>query len=190
MQFAIKKNGVIHFLYPAATYLLKGVPFLHFYGSAKLSADDKKDLLNYIDFYSGQPIARNPYYGYHQLTEVAIKALSPGINDPETAVLSLHAITDLFHYRLHNFSQHVLRDENNQLRVVLSEWSFEELFRECYYPIWDYGKNDRYIREALQKMTNQLKASTNDPVIISFLTSFCTDIEDQTQKKKDGKKKE
>ncbi|MBK8748553.1 MAG: hypothetical protein IPM04_12005 [Saprospiraceae bacterium] len=42
-------------------------------------------------------------------------------------------------------------------RVVTIEWTFEELFEECYGPIWDYGKNDLYIQNALTRMLEQLK---------------------------------
>ncbi len=109
-----------------------------------------------IDLYPGQPIDKNAYYGYHQLAEVAIKALSPGINDPETAVLSIHALTDLFRFRLFSYLPLTLADENKVIRVAMKELSFEELFVECFYPIWKYGKEDRYIQEALLQMTKQL----------------------------------
>jgi uncharacterized membrane protein len=35
--------------------------------------------------------------------EIAIKALSPGINDPGTATISLQALGELLAYRLHHF---------------------------------------------------------------------------------------
>ena len=38
----------------------------------------------------------------------------------------------------------------------MKELSFEELFVECFYPIWNYGKEDRYIQDALLQMSQQL----------------------------------
>ena len=40
----------------------------------------------------GQEIDKSYTYSLNQLMEIAIKALSPGINDPGTAVISLQAI--------------------------------------------------------------------------------------------------
>ncbi len=40
--------------------------------------------------------------------------------------------------------------------ITMKELSFEELFVECFYPIWNYGKEDRYIQDALFKMSHQL----------------------------------
>ena len=157
INFAAEKKGIVHFLHPAGEYLLKGSPLLIFYSDQQLTEKDAKLILMPIDFYKGQPLAINPYYGYHQLAEVAIKALSPGINDPETAVLSIHALTDLFLHRLNHYSQTVFKDKNNVTRVVTIEWTFEELFEECYGPIWDYGKKDLYIQNALTRMLEQLK---------------------------------
>ncbi len=42
-------------------------------------------------------------------------------------------------------------------RINTVEHNFEKLFAECYYPIWDYGKKDRYIQDTLQQMLEQLK---------------------------------
>jgi len=156
-QFAYKHDGVIQFLYPPGIYLLKGIPLLNFYSNKKLSDEEISELLVPIDFYTGQPIEENPYYGFHQLAEVAIKALSPGINDPETAVLSINALADLFSYKLHHYVKTCHEDDLGTTRVQSVEWGFEKLFVECYYPVWNYGKNDHYIQKAMERMIEQLK---------------------------------
>jgi len=181
LKFAATHNGVIEFPHPPGTFLLKGIPLLHFYGSVKLSKDDVKEIMNMVDFYSGQPIRINPYYGYHQLAEVAIKALSPGINDPQTAVASLYALTDLFLYRLQNYIQTVFEDEEGLPRINTVEYSFERLFVECYYPIWDYGKKDRYIQDALQQMMEQLHACDIDDKQSVLITIFLRKIKSQKE---------
>jgi uncharacterized membrane protein len=179
LKFACRHNGVIQFLHPAGTFLLKGMPLLQFYSSVKLTEEDIKQMMEAIDFYIGQPIHVNPYYGYHQLAEVAVKALSPGINDPETAVLSLHALTDLFLYRLHHNIQTVFVDKEGLPRITSVEYSFEPLFAECYYPIWDYGRKDRYIQDAMQQMVEQLSACHIDGTQSSLFTIFLNRIKAQ-----------
>ncbi|MEJ7586704.1 MAG: DUF2254 family protein, partial [Ferruginibacter sp.] len=156
LNFAEKHDVLVQMLHSPGSYLLEGCPLLIVSGGEKLHKEDIDDLMTAIDLYRGQPINKNAYYGYHQLAEVAIKALSPGINDPETAVLSIHALTDLFRFRLFNYLPLTLTDENKVIRVAMNELSFEELFVECFYPIWKYGKEDRYIQDALLQMTQQL----------------------------------
>jgi uncharacterized membrane protein len=156
LRFAEKHDVLVQMLHSPGSYLLEGSPLLIVSGEKKLHKEDIDELMIAIDLYPGQPIDKNAYYGYHQLAEVAIKALSPGINDPETAVLSIHALTDLFRFRLFNYLPLTLADENKVIRVTMKEHSFEELFVECFYPIWNYGKEDRYIQDALLQMSQQL----------------------------------
>ncbi len=158
INFAEKNKLFIEMLHFPGAYVLKGSPLLLLSGPKKMGKKEIDELMIAVDFFGGQPIDKIPYYGYHQLAEVAIKALSPGINDPETAVLSIHALADLFRFRLSNILPHVLMDEQGVARVALHELSFDELFVECFYPIWEYGKKDRYIQNALLHMMEQLIA--------------------------------
>lgn len=181
-KLACEHDGVVHFLHPPGTFLLKGTPILHFYGAKKLSEKETEDIMVAIDFYNGQPIDINPYYGFHQLAEVAIKALSPSINDPETAVLSLHALTDLFAYKLNHFNQSIFEDEKSIARVQSFEWSFEKLFEECYYPIWEYGKKDRYLQNAMLQMIEQLMQNDKEEKYSSLFTIFLNALEKEILK--------
>lgn len=155
LRFAKRHDLAVEFLHPAASYLLEGTPLLLIFGK-KLNNEEIREMMLLIDLYRGQPIDRNPYYGYHQLAEVAIKALSPGINDPETAVLSVHALSNLFRFKLYNYLPSTICDEKKAVRIAMKEVSFREMFEECFYPIWHYGKDDRYIQNSLLQMTGQL----------------------------------
>lgn len=157
LKFTQHHNLVVKFLYPAGTYLLKDTPVLTLYYEQMPTHEVVQDLILLLDIFNGHPIENNPYYGYHQLAEVAIKALSPGINDPQTAVLSLHALTDLLSHQLNDYMPLVYVDEQDTQRIATVTWTFEKLFTECFYAIWDYGKNDRYVQAAMEQMIGQLR---------------------------------
>ncbi len=147
----------IQFLHAKGIYLIKGAALAHIHGTTTITDELSKELYLCIDLYTGQPIERNPEYGFRQLAEVAIKALSPGINDPATAVLSIHALTDLFAYRLNHCLPRLINDEQGKLRIRQQIAEFDALFEDCIFPIWQYGKDDRYIGQALQQMLGQLR---------------------------------
>jgi uncharacterized membrane protein len=172
LHFAEKHKVVVHVLHPPGTYILKGVGIVKVFGQNVLADDDAKKLLLSFDFYAGQPIDENAYYGFHQLAEVAIKALSPGINDPETAVLSIHSLADLFLYLLNNFYPVAIADENGDDKIFVQQWTFETLFIECIYAIWDYGKNDRYIQNTMRQMIAQLRQCNTNSEIEKVLNNF------------------
>jgi uncharacterized membrane protein len=157
LELASKHRVTFSFLHSMGTYLIAGSDFVRVYGNSELSKEFFDELNLHIDFFVGQPISQNPEYGFRQLSEVAIKALSPGINDPATAVLSLNALSDLFAYRLQNCQPMILATPENQIGIILKAPTYEELFKDCIYPIWDYGNKDRYVQQALLHMLEQLQ---------------------------------
>jgi uncharacterized membrane protein len=156
LPFLEKHNLLIRFLYPEGTYVLKGTPFLLLQSQAQPSPSVLNRLFLDIDFYFGQEIDKNPYYGYQHLMEVGVKALSPGLNDPGTAVLSLNALTDLLAEKMQHTVPSLLLDKQGQPRIQTKEYDFEALFRFAVLPIWDYGKKDRLIQVAMERMLELL----------------------------------
>ena len=134
-----------------------------------MSEDLEKELRSVLNIYRGQDIDINYYYGFRQLMEVAIKALSPGINDPGTAILSIQALGHLLSFRLHNYPVTHIKDEKGLIRIITKEKSFKEVFEDCIYPIWDHGKGDRLVVKELHHVLLQLNVIGQHPVVDNLL---------------------
>ena len=157
LQIATDQDLYIHYLYRPSTYLVKGTVFMEVYSVDPVDKECTDQLIAATDFYNGQLIQVNPDYGFNQITEVAIKALSPGINDPGTAVISLNALSDLLAYRLSHKLPSARYNNKEELRIYVPTTTFTEIFEKSIYPIWNYGKKDAYIQNALIHLTTQLK---------------------------------
>jgi len=179
LKIACEKNLCISFLYKQATYLIKGIVFMKVYGTGLFDDECKHDLLSATDFFKGQPIDRNADYGFNQLTEVAIKALSPGINDPGTAVISLHSLSDLFAYKLYHNLPSVRIDNEGVKRIYIPCSSFDDMFEKCIHPIWNYGKNDEYIQKEITHMLKQLIAADHKKLYTVVFDNLMKEIEKQ-----------
>lgn len=178
-----KRNDLIIECLPVVgTYLLQGQPLLHIYSSQPLTPSVTGEILEMVDLFTGQSIESNAYYGLKQLAEVSIKALSPGINDPATAVLSLHCITDLLGFYAAHTPQAVFHDKGNTARLYLPRHSFEDLFALCYPPVWHYGKEDQYIQQALSDMLIQLKQTVHSPNQQVCIQALLTKVEEVTRR--------
>lgn len=164
-----KEDAIISFIHPVGTYVMEGIPLLTVINKKEVSKDFEKDLSLVINIDKGQEISTNYYYGLKQLMEIAIKALSPGINDPGTAVISLHAVGDLLAYKLQHFCEVYLKDKEGFIRIMTKEKTFEEIFTEYISPVWDYGKNDRAIQREMLQILMQLKMKGEQPVINALL---------------------
>jgi uncharacterized membrane protein len=157
LEICAKESIYISFLYQRSTFLLKEIPLLRVFSKNPIDPEVLLNIAAAVDFYKGQPIDLNADYGFKQLSEIAIKALSPGINDPGTAVLALQSLSDLLSFRLYNNCQEIKTDANGTDRLYIPNSTFEELFKYCIYPIWNYGTKDQYIQLAFIEMIKQLK---------------------------------
>lgn len=169
LSFCRKEDLVVSFKYPTGTLVLINTPLLMIRNKKVVPANIEGDLRNLVNIHRGQDIRSDYYYGFRQLMEVAVKALSPGINDPGTAILSLHALGDLLSFRLHNYPTKHIKDKDDVVRIIIKERSFEDIFKDCIYPIWDYGKEDRLVLNELLHIMSQLKENGGQPVIDNLL---------------------
>ena len=176
LKIASDNNLLICFLYKQGTYLITGTPFMKVYANNKIDDGCIKELLSAIDFYKGQPIERNADYGFTQLAEIAIKALSPGINDPGTAVISLHALSDILAYRLHHRLPSIRYNEKGEQKIYIPTSSFFDMFEKCIRPIWNYGKQDIYIQKELILMAKQLKSADSKKLYSKLFDNLINDV--------------
>ena len=175
---AARDAGVrICFVCPVGTYLLAGTPVLRAEGAARLSEKEENAILAALDFYTGQSARDSYLYGFRHLTEVALRALSPGINDPATAVMCLHALGRLLAVRLAHPPATQLVDEDGGVRISTVEPSLEQLVGSYLWPIWDYGKNDRSLQAALAGLLPQLISAAANVVDAAAFRRLLSDVE-------------
>ncbi|MGY1856940.1 DUF2254 domain-containing protein [Modestobacter sp. SYSU DS0290] len=74
--------------------------------------------------------SRDVAYGLRKVIDIALRALSPGINDPTTAVHALsHASALLGQLAVHPADERVFRDEAGVVRVVVPPWDLPALLQ-------------------------------------------------------------
>ncbi len=77
-------------------------------------------------------IDRDPAFGIRQLVDIALKALSPGINDTTTAVTCVHYLGAIVQRLACRRIDTVHRDEDGVARVLAPEPTFETLLGAAY----------------------------------------------------------
>ncbi|WP_422750189.1 DUF2254 domain-containing protein [Mycobacterium sp. WMMD1722] len=101
--------------------------------------------------------AHDAEFGLRQLVDVVIRALSPGINDPTTAVHGLHSCTlvlsDLLTRRL---GRCTLVDDDGRVRVVVDRPTFRDLLELVCRQPRVYGAGDPAVLEALMSLLRDL----------------------------------
>lgn len=174
LHFCEAENIVISFLYPVGTFVVEGTPYASI--SKKMSDEQLEALYVLINIHRGDSIDKSFYYGIRQLSEIAVKALSPGINDPGTAIQSVRALTGLMVYRIKHFPDNEIKDDKGNLRILTKEKSFEEIFEFAFYPIWEYGKKDIMLRDEMNLILKQLMVYGPFPVIKKLLQVITSEM--------------
>jgi uncharacterized membrane protein len=84
--------------------------------------------------------AQDPRYGLAQLVEIAMRALSPGINDPRTAIAVIDHLGAAFEEILTRSVQpKTLMDEEGVVRVIVKRSDIADLFDLAFGPIRQVG---------------------------------------------------
>lgn len=122
-----------------------------------------KQVREALEINNSESIENNFLYGFRQLTEVAMRALSPGINDPGTAIQSLRELSKLLEYRITHSPATSWQDEEGMVRISSRQPTFDDIFRQYILPIWDYGKGDRMVLQYLQQMLAHILAQKVAP---------------------------
>ncbi|WP_105214164.1 DUF2254 domain-containing protein [Pseudoalteromonas sp. T1lg22] len=126
-------------------FCVEGFPYLAL--DRDISADEElcEQIHKCSVFYIEEYIGDHYSYGLRQIAEIAIKALSPGINDPGTAVKAIDMLSILTIARLHvaDHNYTLLNTEQQQSPLLwFYEPSLASLLEENFDPIRHYGCND------------------------------------------------
>src|SRR6476469_2419797 len=98
--------------------VLEGTPLLHIFNAAAPFAE--RELSRVLELGEERTFEQDPKYAIRLLVDIAIRALSPAINDPTTAVQALDQIGDLLK-RLGSRRLEIgaFRDDSGRVRLVI-----------------------------------------------------------------------
>ncbi len=167
-------------------FTVKGYPFLKSDRDLSDNPELVEKILGCFIFYIEEYISDHYRYGLTQISEIAVKAMSPGINDPGTAVKAIDMLSILLIERLKiSDTNYSLKHAQSTPYLYIHETSFEELLHDNFTPLRNYAKADAYV------MTNVLEAFKNilfvasDNVqatekLFNYLAAIVDDINEQT----------
>jgi len=112
------------------------------YIKKELDEDAKMDINTCLLFSSEERIEQNFVLGFKQISEVVVKAMSPGINDPGTALVGIDYLSELFRNRMKLPDNIEIASEEKNGKVYISTTSFEEIFYLNIVSIRQYGRHD------------------------------------------------
>ena len=106
-------------------------------------------LVNALTFGEDRNAEEDVEYGIIRLVEVALRALSPGTNDPNTAVFCIqklgHVLAEIAASKLHRTYYY---DQDLNLRLIVSKIPFADLLYQSFAQIRIYARMDYTVLDA------------------------------------------
>jgi uncharacterized membrane protein len=167
VSLAKQVGGVIVMSYAVGDTVLEGGTLMSVYrGSLKLP---QASMSRALELKRERTFAQDPKYALRLLVDIAIKALSPAINDPTTAVQALDHTEDLLRrIGRRQLAIGQVRDEHGALRVIFPTPTWEDFLMLAFDEIRMYGANSlrvmRRLRTALYDLAQAAPVSRHGEI--------------------------
>jgi uncharacterized membrane protein len=162
-------------------FVAKEEPLFRLYGGAAGIGD--RELRAAVALGSERTLEQDPTFAFRILVDIAIKALSPAINDPTTAVLAIDQIHRLLRVvGLRHVSREEILDESGTTRLVFRTPNWEDFVHLACTEIRHCGAGSvqivRRVRSMLEKLIQTLP-SHRHPELLKQLDLLDRAIEEQ-----------
>ena len=172
-------DGTIEFVPQVGDFVAVDEPLFNLYGNA--SALDDGELRSAVALGSERTMEQDPTFAFRIVIDIALRALSPAINDPTTAVLAL----DQLHRLLRMVGKRHLRtdeivDKSGRLRVIFRTPNWEDFVHLAFSETRDCGSGNLQVVRRLRAMLENLVLTLPEhrhPALREELTLLDREIE-------------
>jgi uncharacterized membrane protein len=152
---AQRTNGLVELVPRVGDFVATGSPLFRLHGGAARIDDSK--LRAQVAFGPERTIEQDSTFAVRVIVDIAIKALSPAINDPTTAVLAIDQLNRILRLvgarHLHDDVQH---DSEGVPRLIFRTPNWEDFVALTFSEIRLYGAGNFQIARRLQAMIKNL----------------------------------
>ena len=154
---ASNNNLVVRIDVPLGSFCLAGTPVFSAVGTDGSLAEDIRRQLAELAILDAQRTSESSVeFNLNALVEIALRAMSPGINDPFTAITCIDRLTDSLRVLLDMPSGlRVVRD-GDETRVMYAPRDFDQFLTMAFAPIRQAAASDAQVLLHLIKSLNQL----------------------------------
>ena len=156
VKHAVERDVVLRLSVSPGTYVHEGMPLAHMRPRVAMDADRRAAMLDAFSFSDYRTTTQDVGFGVNQIVEVALRAMSPGINDPFTAETCVDRLTaTLCRMAGRAFPDPRRRDEAGKVRVLMRRPTFAYFVAATYAPIRRYARSDaKLLGKMLGSMTD------------------------------------
>ncbi len=141
-----------------------GAPLVLVYKAARLSAASGREILGAFDLGPSRTLQQDVEFGILQIVDIALKAISPAVNDPTTAVSCVDQLSRLLiRVAARETPSSVLYDPPGIPRVMIPWVDFDGLLKSAFQQIRLYSKSDVAVSLRMLRALADIAGTRPDP---------------------------
>jgi len=141
-----------------------GIPLMMVSKGNRLPPEGTAELLAAFDLGPTRTLQQDVEFGVLQIVDVALKAISPAVNDPTTAINCVDQLSRiLIRFASREPPEELLYDPPGIVRAGIGWIHFERLLEAAFEQIRMYAKTDVAVSLRLLRALDDIAASTPDP---------------------------
>lgn len=163
LTFATEHDLVLRMKVPVGGFAIEGLPWLSAAKQTGLTEEEVDRLQDLVVVGLQRTIDQDASFGIRQMVDIALRALSPGINDTTTAVMCIDYLTaNLAHLAGRSIPSR-FRSFEGELRVIALGSDFESLVNESFDEIRRSANGNVTILSRLLSALGSLEIRTISP---------------------------
>lgn len=164
LKLACKHNLLLHLTTKPGEFIAKGDCLVLSYPEKQVNSKTIHEINQAFLLGKERTEQQDIEFPINQLVEIALRALSPGINDPFTAIRCIDRLSaGLSRLAERPFPSAYRYDNHHQLRVIAELIAFEQLVGMAFNQLRHYGKSDVAVTLRLLKAIAQIANHTHRP---------------------------
>jgi uncharacterized membrane protein len=140
MKNITRNNALLELHFRPGGFLVEGLEIGLLHSNEKIEKEEVDKILKQLVIGSTKTQQQDLEFSIHQMVEIAVRALSPGVNDPYTAIACIDNLTSTMSYlaTIKLPSKYRFDDENN-LRVIADTMDFEGILDAAFNQIRQFS---------------------------------------------------
>ena len=153
------------------TFLIERRPLLQVWPGERLTEELEEKLRGSFTFGPRRTPLQDFDFLFDQLTEVALRALSPGINDPVTAIECINRIGEGFNLLVSRKPHSpYFCDDEKELRLIYTQVDIKDLVQNTFGPLRRFSGDNMMVSLHLLQTITVLRALNDHPRLNDALT--------------------
>jgi uncharacterized membrane protein len=154
----------VHAVRRVGHFVPSGTTLLMVYRGTRLSSEQCDELLDTVDLGPSRTLQQDVEFGVLQIVDIALKAISPAVNDPSTGISCVDQLSRiLIRFASRDVPAPLLYDPPGVVRASISWIGFEGLLTSAFEQIRLYSKADIAVSLRMLRALGDIAGTVEDP---------------------------